>query len=108
MLNARLRFEPRPGCMAELGVEHLGRYFADDANTLSVPSYLLLHAGAGYRLVLGQLQVQGSAGVNNLTDRKYAASAFINPAPVSGGNPAFLEPGLKRNAYVSLSVKLVP
>ncbi|MBI5836858.1 MAG: TonB-dependent receptor [Candidatus Eisenbacteria bacterium] len=103
MLNARLAFEPKPGCMAEIGAQHLGSYFANDANTLSVPSYVLLNAAAGYRVEAGKLQVQARAGVNNLADRKYAASAFINPATA-----AFLEPGLKRNAFVSLGVKLLP
>ena len=40
--------------------------------------------------------------INNLTDEKYAASAFINP-DVINGQPVYLEPGLPRSFSASIS-----
>ncbi len=90
----------------EAGMQHVGEYFADDANTYNVPSYSLFNASIGLRepLVLaGGIAVQAALSINNLTDEKYAASAFINPDLV-GGNPVFLEPGLPRNVLFSVSL----
>ena len=50
-----------------------------------------------------QLGLRGFIGVNNVTDHKYAASAFINPDVVNGV-PVYLEPGLPRNFVVGLTI----
>lgn len=90
----------------QAGVQHVGKYFADDANTYSVPAYTTVNASLGLReplAITGGIAVQASATVNNLTDATYAASAFINP-DLSGGRPVFLEPGLPRNFVFSVSI----
>ncbi len=90
----------------EAGMQHVGEYFVDDANTYSVPSYSLFNASIGLREPLalaGGVAVQAALSVNNLTDEQYAASAFINP-DLSGGRPVFLEPGLPRNFTFSISL----
>lgn len=50
-----------------------------------------------------RLTLRGFIGVSNLTDVKYAASAFINPAGQIA--PAYLEPGLPRNFYGGLDLQ---
>ena len=90
----------------ELGVQGLGRYFADDANTLTVPAYKIFNLSFGLAkpVKLGQgLTLKAFGGVNNLLDRKYASSSFINPLKEGGTNlPMYLEPGLPRNVYASI------
>jgi iron complex outermembrane receptor protein len=88
------------------GVEHSGKYFADDANRVEVPSYTLLNLTAELRdpIVLGgNFGVRGFVTVKNLTDKRYIGSAFLNPDLV-GGAPAAFEPGMPRAFIVSLSV----
>jgi outer membrane receptor protein involved in Fe transport len=51
------------------------------------------------------LSVSVFVSVNNLTDKKYPASAFINPDIVDGA-PLFLEPGLPRSFIASLRFKI--
>jgi hypothetical protein len=41
--------------------------------------------------------------VENLADRRYVASAFLNP-DVVGGEPVAFEPGLPRQVVVSVAL----
>ena len=93
------------GAYIGLSVNGMGSYFVDDANTIEVPSYNILNATIGIKNAIklsNHIDLSGFISVNNLTDAKYAASAFINP-DVVGGAPVFLEPGLLRNIVASLS-----
>jgi iron complex outermembrane recepter protein len=88
------------------GVEHSGKYFADDANRVEVPSYTILNLTAELRepiATAGNFGVRGFVSVKNLTDKRYIGSAFLNPDLV-GGAPAAFEPGMPRAFIVSLSV----
>lgn len=88
------------------GVQTIGSYFADDANSVVVPRSTLFSAGLAMRKPLaigGGLGIRGAVTVNNLFDRKNIASAFLNPDLV-GGKPAAFEPGLPRHAIVSFTV----
>lgn len=91
---------------AEAGIQHVGKYFADDANTYTVPSYTTMRASIGLSepvVLVGGLAARAALSVTNLTDAKYAASAFINPDLVNGV-PVFLEPGLPRSVTFSVSL----
>jgi len=104
---AGLRFAPPKlgSAYVEIDVQGLGEYFVDDGNVTSVPAYNILNLTVGLEkpLRFGEnFNVRGFVGVNNLSDRKYAASAFINP-DIVGGVPLYLEPGLPRNFVVGIS-----
>ncbi len=88
------------------GVEHSGKYFADDKNSVSVPSYTIFNLTAELReplLSAGGFGVRGFVTVKNVTDKHYIGSAFLNPDLV-GGAPAAFEPGMPRSVVVSLSL----
>ena len=88
------------------GVEHSGKYFADDANRVDVPTYTILNLTAELRdpiMIAGNFGVRGFVSVKNLTDKQYIGSAFLNPDLV-GGVPAAFEPGMPQALTVSLSV----
>lgn len=95
------------GLGIEFELERVGRFFADDANTVDVPGYTLLHAGLNLRrpIRLGSFNVNGSVRAENLTDEDYVASAFLNPDFVNGVPVAF-ESGLPRHLVLSVSVGL--
>lgn len=89
----------------EAGLQHVGEYFADDANTYTVPAYTTVKASIGLSkpvALVGGLSARASLSATNLTDEKYAASAFINPDVVNN-KPIFLEPGLPRSILFSVS-----
>jgi iron complex outermembrane recepter protein len=87
------------------GLEHSGKYFADDANLVTVPGYTLLNLTAELRqplLTAGGWGVRGFVTVQNVTDRVYMGSAFLNPDRVNGV-PAVYEPGMPRTVLVSFT-----
>jgi iron complex outermembrane receptor protein len=87
------------------GVEHSGKYFADDANRVAVPSFTILNLTAELRdpIRLGGVAVRGFVTMKNVTDKRYIGSAFLNPDLV-GGAPAAFEPGMPRAFIVSVSL----
>ena len=87
------------------GVEHSGRYFADDANRVDVPAFTILNLTAELHdpIRLGGVAVRGFVTMKNVTDKRYIGSAFLNPDLV-GGAPAAFEPGMPRAFIVSVSL----
>lgn len=105
---ATLRWGPgfAGGLEAELGVQRVGGYWADDANAVRVPGYTLWSVGVAARRpvrLAGGVTVRGAVRVENLGDSRYVASAFLNP-DVVGGEPVAFEPGLPRHVVVSVAV----
>ena len=90
----------------QLEMQGSGDYFADDANNVNVPGYTMFNAGVALnnpvRLGAG-LGLRGFVRVENITDRKFVASAFLNPDLV-GGSAAAFEPGAPRHFVVSASL----
>lgn len=103
LLNSRIRYSNQ-GVSLEAGFDQVGEYFADEANSLTVPSSTVFNAHGAYSFNIGAIEVSISAGVNNFANLKYASSAFINP--VAGG--AFLEPGMPRNLFGGFELKWTP
>ncbi len=94
------------GAFVSISMNGIGKYFVDDANTLSVPSFNVLNATIGLNKpvkLIGNLSVTGFLTVNNLFDLRYASSAFINPDIVNN-EAVYLEPGMPRNFVLSVSL----
>jgi iron complex outermembrane receptor protein len=106
--SASLGYAPAAlkGIAFRVGMQGVGKYFADDANVVTVPGYGLVDASISLDrpLLLGrEIGLRGFVGVNNAGDRRYMGSAFLNPDVVNGVPVAF-EPGLPRNVVVSFSL----
>lgn len=80
-----------PALKASMGVRHVGKVYADSANTTKWPSYTLLDLGLAYQLTRNTDVV---ARIKNATDRIYAANA--------GSSSVYL--GAPRTADVTLRV----
>jgi iron complex outermembrane recepter protein len=97
------------GARVKFGMEHSGKYFADDANTITVPAFTIFNVTAELRkpiFATGDWGLRGFVTLHNVTDKKYAASAFLNPdpAPAPATGPAVFEPGTPRSVILSFSV----
>ena len=89
-----------------VGFQGMSQFFADDANQVAVPAYRLVTLTVGTAdpiSIGGGLGVRGFVTVNNLFDRAYIASAFLNPDVVAGEAVAF-EPGLPRHIVVGVTL----
>ena len=90
----------------QVDVEGNSGYFVDDANTLRVAGYATTSVTVGLRrpVPLGAgVVAAGFVTLNNLLNRRYVASAYLNPDVVDGVPVAF-EPGLPRRLLVSVSL----
>lgn len=88
------------------GVERTSSFFADDANQVRVPAFHTanLTIGTDRPVALGSgVGVNAFVTVNNLFDRGYSASSFLNPDVVAG-EPVAFEPGLPRTVVVGVSL----
>ena len=95
-----------PFLVARLGVEYMGRYYLDDANRTAVTPAAVLSATLEVRdhlFARNGVGVRGFLTVQNLANRTYVGSAFLNP-DVVGGEPVAYEPGAPRSLVLSLSV----
>jgi iron complex outermembrane receptor protein len=99
-LSALALYAMASGLSGEVSAEHLGCYYADDANTARAGAYTLLNGSIGYSRTIGQHVVRAFVAGNNLTDQRYVASVFIN-----GLSEQFYEPGLPRNWSAGLTLR---
>jgi len=89
----------------QVSMRGIGDYFVDDANTVEVPAYHTFSATASTAngIALGNVLLRAFVTVDNLTDRRFIGSAFVNPDVVNGVPLAF-EPGAARTWTVSVSI----
>lgn len=93
-----------PNLRLKAALEHSGKYFADDANAVTVPSYSIVNWTAELRNPLVAANgwgLRGFVSVHNMANAKYIGSAYLNPDPIGAGHSAF-EPGMPRSLIVSL------
>jgi iron complex outermembrane receptor protein len=80
------------------GVQGMSAFYADDANQVRVPSHQIATLTVGI-----DGPVQAFVTVHNLFDRRYIASAFLNP-DVIGGEPVAFEPAMPRHVVAGVSL----
>lgn len=94
-----LRYRSNHGLTVTLETILSGLFFADNANSVEVPSSLVSGVRAGYEFERGPWTIRPYVGVNNLFDERYSSNVRIN---AFGG--AFYEPAPGRHAYAGLAV----
>lgn len=107
MIDAEMFYQPTPLPWArlEVGARHTGLYFADDANRVEVPSQTVFDGGVSVLQTLrGGATLRARLAVDNLTNKHYVASAFLNPDRNAAGEAIAFEPGLPRTLVFSLSM----
>ena len=107
--GATARFAPAAarGAFVSVSVQGIADYWADDANRVEVFGYTVFNAtlGLGRAVRVGRgLSARGFVTVANVADRRYAASAYVNPDVVRG-QPVYLEPGTPRALVLSLTLR---
>ena len=105
--NAGINYAPEflNSVFININSSGMSKYFVDDANTIEVPDFNIINASIGLNKplpILNGYSLRGFISVNNIFNKKYVASAFINP-DVINGEPVYLEPGLPQNVTISLS-----
>ncbi len=97
------RVELPRGPALSVSTDGLGRYFADDANTVRASSHGLLHASIDYSIQTPHLGLRAFLSGRNLLDQQHVASVFINPLRDTPSDPLrYIEPGLPRQFIAGL------
>jgi iron complex outermembrane receptor protein len=99
-VSGRARYDGPVGFSAELRVERVDAYYADDANSARAPASTILAATIGYGGTVGDGALRVFVAGNNLTDRHDVASLFIN-----GTGGRFFEPGMPRSWAAGLTLR---
>lgn len=104
-INAGLIFNTRLGIYFNADYQFVDKVPMNDANSAFSDSYTIINLKTGYRFeILQNLTSHISAGINNVTNEKYAS--LILPNAVANGNtaPRYYYPGLPVNYYGSISL----
>ena len=105
--NAQVTYAPSAwaGVTVGAGLQVTGGYFVDDANKVGGPAsgVINLSLQAGELATFGAWGLGGFLSVENVLDRKFVGSAFLNP-DVVGGVPLYIEPGMPRTLLMSFQL----
>jgi iron complex outermembrane receptor protein len=104
-INAGLIFNTRLGIYFNADYQFVDKVPMNDANSAFSDSYTIINLKTGYRFeILQNLTSHISAGINNVTNEKYAS--LILPNAVANGNtaPRYYYPGLPVNYYGTISL----
>ena len=107
VVNASVTWRPHaaPWLGLEFGAQHLGDHVADDRNLVPVPGFTVVRtAVTGERTLRGGVTARAMLAIENLTDRRFIGSAFINP-DYAAGVPLVYEPGLPRQVILGLTLR---
>jgi iron complex outermembrane receptor protein len=95
-----------PSLSVAFGVQATGGYFVDDANKTGVPAYGVFNLAvrSSDLATVDNVTIAGSLSVENLFDRKYVGSAYLNP-DVVGGVPLYIESGMPRMLMLTFELR---
>ncbi len=104
-INAGITLNTNIGVYFSTDYQFVGEIQLNDANTAYSDSYTILNLKTGYRFeILRDLTSHISAGVNNVTNEKYASLILPNAVPTGNSSPRYYYPGLPVNYYGAVSL----
>lgn len=104
-INAGITLNTNIGVYFSTDYQFVGEIQLNDANTAYSDSYTILNLKTGYRFeILRGLTSHISAGVNNVTNEKYASLILPNAVPTGNSSQRYYYPGLPVNYYGAVSL----
>jgi len=107
LIGTELYYQPTqaPWLHVEVGARNNGAYYADDANSVVAPSQTVFDGGVSVaRMLPNGASLRLRLAVDNITDKRYVASVFLNPDRNTAGQPFAYEPGMPRTLVFSFSM----
>jgi iron complex outermembrane receptor protein len=86
---------------------HTGNQYLNDANTLKYNGHTLLNLQFSATLMNNPyFSWELQTGINNVLDTHYASMVVVNAPSFGGGAPRYYYPGMPRNAFIRLIIKV--
>ncbi len=95
------RWASKKGLTTMLQLRQVGRFYANDGNTVENAAYTLATLRAGYRHQFRQWAIEPFLGVNNIFNARYNANVLINAA-----GERYFEPGAEGYLYGGVKVRI--
>ena len=104
-VNAGLVLNTKSGIYLNADYQFVDEIPMNDANTAFSDSYNIINLKTGYRFeILDGLTSHIAAGINNLTNEKYASLILPNAVAVGNAGSRYYYPGLPVNYYGTVSL----
>ena len=100
LFNLDLSWSHPSGFYAGWDMLYVGKFYANNDNTVETDDYLVSNLRAGFRRELGQWVLEPFIGINNLFDKDYMNNVRLN---ASFGR--YYEPAPERNVYAGVSLR---
>jgi iron complex outermembrane receptor protein len=100
VVNGSLGYTFPQGFGVEMEVRHLGKFYADDANTTRIDAFTTLDLTIEMKRTLSTVDASLFASLRNLADEAYVSSVYIN-----GVGGRFYEPGMEQNVLIGFRLK---
>lgn len=106
--SIQLQFAWNPTSVVEVftNLQYLGDQYLNDLNSLSYPGHFIADFKVSAHISIrrqGHLNLY--AGVNNLSDTRYASMLVVNAIAIGNREPRYYYPGLPRNFYFGLQYR---
>lgn len=103
LANAGLNWEPIQSLLFQSQFQYVGEQFLNDANSEKENGYFTIQLKSSYLITISNIgKLELYAGVNNLTDTRYASMISVNALSVGGNEPRHYYPGFPRHFYGGL------
>jgi iron complex outermembrane receptor protein len=103
MFYLQLNWNPFKILTVDADLRYTGDQFLDDGNSLNYDGYLIGNVKFSAQLSTrkaGKFNIY--AGINNLTDTRYASMLIVNARGFNNSEPRYYYPGLPRNLYFGI------
>ena len=98
--HARLSYDNDHGFYGSIEANYSGQLYANNANSVEVPSYVVANLKMAYRGQSGRWLIEPFAGINNIFDKSYNSNIRSN---AFGGR--YFEPAPIRNYYAGIVIR---
>ena len=105
VVSTGIDISAKPGLYLNLSYYFNGQAPITDDNSVSNDSYAIMNSKVGYKKALSSyLDLNLSAGINNLLNESYSSHVALNASAFGGGQPAYYNPAPDRNFYSMASL----
>lgn len=104
LLNPGIELMSESGLYGNINGQYVGEIPIDNGNSIYSDDYFILRSKFGYRWSGQHWHIDMFAGVDNITNAKYASMLLINATGFNGAQPRYYYPGNPINYFTGLTL----